>query len=259
MPAESPSFRDSVSEWPQARDGASAWAWRFLAALLLPQGPVLASSGSLARHAGSARVLFPAFSPESALRRGEESQKHAACSAQAVDYLLALALDLRPAGSLVILVGPESAMALERSHSAGSLLARLAILPEHFRSATVSVLVSPASLVFHLTASENRQASRKISSLAKHQALRKVSLQEGLVERTYFLQPLHLAKHPAHLAILPEHFCLAIVSVLASPASSVFRPALSENRQPSRKVSLQAGLVERTYFLQPLHWAKHPE
>jgi len=207
----------------------------------------LASSGSLARHAGSARVLFPAFSPESALRRGEESQKHAACSAQAVDYLLALALDLRPAGSLVILVGPESAMALERSHSAGSLLARLAILPEHFRSATVSVLVSPASLVFHLTASENRQA------------LRKVSLQEGLVERTYFLQPLHLAKHPAHLAILPEHFCLAIVSVLASPASSAFRPALSENRQPSRKVLLQAGLVERTYFLQPLYWAKHLE
>jgi len=146
----------------------------------------LASSGSLARHAGSARVLFPAFSPESALRRGEESQKHAACSAQAVDYLLALALDLRPAGSLVILVGPESAMALERSHSAGSLLARLAILPEHFRSATVSVLVSPASLVFHLTASENPQA------------LRKVSLQAGLVERTYFLQPLPLAKHPAH-------------------------------------------------------------
>jgi len=115
-------------------------------------------------------------------------------------------------------------MALERSHSAGSLSAHLAILPEHFRSATVSVLVSPASLVFHLTASENRQA------------LRKVSFQAGLVERTYFLQPLHLAKHPARWAILPEHFRLEIVSVLASPSSPVFRPALSESRQASRKV-----------------------
>jgi len=145
---------------------------------------VLASLGSLARHAGSAWVSFPASSPESALRRCEESQKHAVYSAQAVDYLLALASDFRPSGSLVILVGPESPMALERSDSAGSLAAHLAILPEHFRLATVSVLVSPVSSVFRPVLSANRQASRK------------VSLQAGLVERTCFLQPLHLAKHP---------------------------------------------------------------
>ena len=200
MAAGSPSFRESVSEWPRARDGASAlgsaWARRFLAALLLPQGSVLAALGSLARHARSAWVPFPASSPESALRRGEESQKLAVYSV---------------------------------------------------RSATVSVLVSPASLVSHLTASENPQA------------LRKVSLQAGLVERTYFLQPLHLAKHLAHLTILPEHFCLAIVSVQVGPMSPVFRPALSENRQAFRKVWLPAGLVERASFLQPLHLAKHPE
>ena len=168
----------------------------------------MAALGSLARHAGSTWVPFPASSPESALRRGEESQKLAVYSV---------------------------------------------------RSATVSVLVSPASLVSHLTASENPQAPRK------------VSLQAGLVERTYFLQPLHLAKHPAHLAILPEHFCLAIVSVLTRPASSVFRPALSENRQASRQVSplakhqafrmvlLRACLAERASFLQSVYLAKHPE
>jgi hypothetical protein len=208
----------------------------------------LAALGLLARHAGAAWVSFPASSPESALRRGEESQKHAVYSAQAVDYYLsALASDLRPAGSLAILVGPESPMALEHSYSAGFLSAHLAILPEHFRLATVSVQVAPASSVFRLAASENRRASRK------------VSLQAGLMERIYFLQPLHLAKHPAHLAILPEHFCLAIVSVQVGPVSSAFRPALSENRQAFRRVSLQAGLVERTSFLQPLHLAKHPE
>ena len=67
---------------------------------------VLASLGSLAHHAGSAWVSFPTSS-ESALRRSEESQMHVVYSAQAVDYLLALASDFRPAGSLVILVGPE--------------------------------------------------------------------------------------------------------------------------------------------------------
>jgi hypothetical protein len=110
---------------------------------------------------------------------------HAVYSVQAVDYLLALASDFRPAGSLVILVGPQSLMALERSGSAGSLAAHLAILPEHFRLATSSVQVSSASSVFRPVLSANRQASRKIS------------LQAGLVERTSFLQPLHLAKHPA--------------------------------------------------------------
>ena len=84
--------------------------------------------------------------------------------------------------------------------------------------------MSPAPSVFGLARSENRQASRK------------VSLQAGLVEQTYFLQPLHLAKHPAHLAILPKHFCLAIVPVQVSRVSLVFRPARSENRQASRKV-----------------------
>ena len=110
---------------------------------------------------------------------------HAVYSVQAVDYLLALASDFRPAGSLVILVGQQSLMALERSGSAGSLAAHLAILPEHFRLATSSVQVSSASSVFRPVLSANRQASRKIS------------LQAGLVERTSFLQPLHLAKHPA--------------------------------------------------------------
>jgi hypothetical protein len=117
-----------------------------------------------------------------ALRRSEESQIHAVYSVQAVDHLLALAPDFRPAGSLVILVGPESPMALERSDSAGSLAAHLAILPEHFRLATFSVQVSPAASVFRPVAA-SRQASRK------------VSLRAGLVERISFLQPL-LAKHP---------------------------------------------------------------
>ena len=166
----------------------------------------MASLGSLARHARSARVSFPASSPELAWRRGGESQ------------------DLRPAGSLVILVGQESPLAWARSDSAGSLSARLAIPPGHFRLATVSAQLSLA--------------------------FRQVSLQANLLERTYFLQPLHLAKHPAHLAILPEH---------CGPVSLVFRPALSENRQAFRKVSLQAGLAEWTSFLQPLHLAKHPE
>ena len=109
---------------------------------------------------------------------------YAVYSVQAVDHLLALASDFRPAGSLVILVGPESLMALERSDSAGSLAAHLAILPEHFRLATFSVQVSPAASVFRPALAANRQASRK------------VSLQAGLVERISFLQPLHLAKHP---------------------------------------------------------------
>ena len=175
-----------------------------------------------------------------------------------VGYLLAWALELQPLGAVVILGSPESSRVLEPSDSEEVLLAQFA--REHFRLATVSVQVSPlASSFFRPALSENRQASRKVSPLAKHQALRKVSLQAGLVERTYFLQPLHLAKHLAHLTILPEHFCLAIVSVQVSPMSPVFRPALSENRQASRKVWLQAGLVERTSFLQPLHLAKHPE
>ena len=121
---------------------------------------------------------------------------HAVYSVQAVDYLLALASDFRPAGSLVILVGPESLMALERSDSAGSLAAHLAILPEHFRLATSSVQVSPAASVFRPVLSANRQASRKVSPLAKHQAFRKVWIQAGSVERASFPQPLHLAKHP---------------------------------------------------------------
>jgi hypothetical protein len=219
----------------------------------------LASLGSLARHARSARVSFPASSPELAWRRGEESQEHAVYSAYPVNYLVALESDLRPAGSLVILVGQESPLAWARSDSAGSLSARLAIPPGHFRLATVSAQLSLASSVFRLPASENRQGSRKAAPLAKHLAFRQVSLQASLLERTYFLQPLHLAKHPAHLAILPEHCGLAIVSVQVSPVSLVFRPALSENRQAFRKVSLQAGLAEWTSFLQPLHLAKHPE
>ena len=111
-------------------------------------GSVLASLDSLARHAGSAWVSFPASSPDSALRRCEESQKHAVYSAQAVDYLLALASEFRPAGSLVILGSPESPMALERSDSAGSLCGALGDPPEHFRLATVSVQVSPLASVF---------------------------------------------------------------------------------------------------------------
>ena len=52
-----------------------------------------------------------------------------------------------------------------------------------------------------------------------------------------------------------EHFRLATVSVQVNPLASVFHPALSENRQASRKVWLPAGLVERASFLQPLHLA----
>lgn len=93
-------------------------------------------------------------------------------SAQALDYLLALAVDFRSAGSLVIPAGPESPMALERSDSAGTLSAQLA---------TVSAQVSPASSVFHPVLSANRQAFRQVSR------------QAGLVEWASFLQPLHLA------------------------------------------------------------------
>ena len=107
---------------------------------------VLASLGSGSPSGIGVDVV--STSSELALRRCEESQKHAVYSAQAVDYLLALASDFRPAGSLVILVGPESPMALERSDSAGSLAAHLAILPEHFRLATFSVQVSPAAVGF---------------------------------------------------------------------------------------------------------------
>jgi hypothetical protein len=113
--------------------------------------------------------------------------------------------------------------------------------------ATVSVQVSPASSVFRPALAGNRLASRK------------VSFQAGLAERTYFLEPLCLAKHPAHLAVLPEHFCLATASLQASSPSSLFRPARSENRLASRKVSLQAGLVERISCQHPLHLAKRPE
>jgi hypothetical protein len=145
--------------------------------------PVLAPLGSLARHAGSAWASFPTSS-ELALRRSEESQIRAVYSVQAVDHLLALASDFRLAGFLAILVGLESLMALERSDSAGSLAAHLATLPEHFRLATFSVQVRPAASVFRAVLAASRQASRK------------VSLQAGLVERIFFLQPLHLAKHP---------------------------------------------------------------
>jgi len=174
-----------------------------------------------------------------------------------VGYLLAWALELQPLGAVVILGSPESSRVLEPLDSEEVFLAQFA--REHFRLATVSVQVNLLTSVFRPALSENRQAFRKASALAKHQALRKVSLQAGLVERTYFLQPLHLAKHLAHLTILPEHFCLAIVSVQVGPMSPVFRPALSENRQAFRKVWLPAGLVERASFLQPLHLAKHPE
>ena len=66
---------------------------RLLAAPLSPRASVWASLGLLDRHAGSARVSLPASSPDLASRRGEESQKHAVQSAQAVRYLLALESD----------------------------------------------------------------------------------------------------------------------------------------------------------------------
>jgi hypothetical protein len=60
--AGSPSLRESVSEWPQAHDGASR------SVLALPCSTadaalrsVLASLGSLARHAGSAWVSLSGF------------------------------------------------------------------------------------------------------------------------------------------------------------------------------------------------------
>ena len=55
----------------------------------------------------------------------------------------------------------------------------------------------------------------------------------------------------AHLAFLPEHFRLATFSVRMRSAAA-FRRAQSENRQASRKVSLQAGLVERIFWQHPL-------
>jgi hypothetical protein len=63
----------------------------------------------------------------------------------------------------------------------------------------------------------------------------------------------------AHLAILPEHFRLATVSVRMRPGSAAFRPAQSENGRASRKVSLQGGLVERISRHHPLYFAKPPE
>ena len=63
----------------------------------------------------------------------------------------------------------------------------------------------------------------------------------------------------AHLAILQEHFRLATFLVRMRPALPAFLPAQSENRRASRKVLLQAGLVERISCQHPLHLAKRPE
>jgi hypothetical protein len=49
-------------------------------------------------------------------------------------------------------------MAFERSDSAGYLSAHLAILPEHFRLATVSVRMRPGSAAFRPAQSENGRA-----------------------------------------------------------------------------------------------------
>jgi hypothetical protein len=156
-------------------------------------GSGLASLGSLARHAESARASFPASSPEGALRRVSESQKPAVNSAQTVDCLLTLVWDYQPAGRHVIPAGLESPKALKRSDSAGPLSTRLAFPPEHFRPATVSVQVKPLASVFRQVLSANRQASRQISPSAKHRVLRKVLLRAGLVERASFLQSVYLA------------------------------------------------------------------
>jgi hypothetical protein len=80
-----------------------------------------------------------------------------AYSAQAVNYLSALLSDFRAAGSLFVLGGLELPMASERSASAGSLLAHLAILPEDFRSGTAFEQVSPPRRVFRQALSANRQ------------------------------------------------------------------------------------------------------
>jgi len=119
------------------------------------QGSGLASLGSLARHAESARALFPASSPEGTLRRVSESQKPAVNSAQTVDCLLALVWDYQPTGCHVIPAGLEWPKALERSDSAGPLSTRLAFPPEHFRPATVSVQVKPLASVFRQVPSTN--------------------------------------------------------------------------------------------------------
>jgi hypothetical protein len=152
----------------------------------------LASLGSLARHAESARASFPVSSPEGASRRLSESQNPAVNSAQTLDCLLALVWDYQPAGSHVIPAGLESLMALERSNS-GPLSARLAFLPERFRLATVSVQVKPSASVFCRVLLANRQASRQISPSAKHRVLRKVLLRAGLVEWASFLQSVYWA------------------------------------------------------------------
>ena len=80
----------------------------------------------------------------------------------------------------------------------------------------------------------------------------------GSPESSRVLEPLD-SEEVSLAQFAREHFRLATVSVQVNPLASVFRPALSENRQAFRKVWLPAGLVERASFLQPLHLAKHPE
>ena len=95
-------FRNRFRSGHRLAMGESAWARRFLAELLLPQGSVLAELGSLARHAGSAWVSFPASSPETVLRQGEESQKLAVEPAWVWRFLAALLL---PQGSVLAALG----------------------------------------------------------------------------------------------------------------------------------------------------------
>ncbi len=96
--------------------------------------------------------------------------------------------------------------------------------------------VSPASLVFRLTASENPQA------------LRKVSLQAGLVERTYFLRAVAPGEAPGALGDPPGTFLFGdcFSSARARRRRFSARPCRRTARRPGRFHSKQVwwnGLI----------------
>jgi hypothetical protein len=97
-----------------------------------------ASSGSLARHAESTLVSFPASSQASVSQSCAASQKHAVYFAQAANYPLLLVSDCRPVCSLQVSAVPESPTALEHSGSVEPTSGHWAMFPARLRPATVS-------------------------------------------------------------------------------------------------------------------------
>jgi hypothetical protein len=124
--------------------------------------------------AGSVWLPLLASSPHSALPSCEESQEHGEYFGRKAGYLLAWALDLQALGAVVIPGNREWSRVLEPSDLEEFLLAQFA--PEHFRSATAWVQVSPWWSVFHPVLAE-RQESRKVSLRAKR--FRGLSFQAG--------------------------------------------------------------------------------